>query len=59
MYFIFQLINFRGREVAQEGGEILPKVSQLVLAQIRQKFVSLNFTKTATLKIMYQVMKRG
>jgi len=50
VYVIFQQF-FGGREIAQEGGEILPKVSTKFLAKFWENFVSSNFTKTATLSV--------
>jgi len=38
-----------GRELAQEGGEILPKVSPKLLSKFWENFLSSKFHQTATL----------
>jgi len=43
VYVISQLIFFGGRELAREGGEILPKVSQKVSEKFWQNFGSSKF----------------
>jgi len=43
VYIISQLIFLGGREIAQEGGEILPKVSPKLQAQFWESFVSLKY----------------